>query len=233
MIAAIVGEPVPNLIVTIWIGHVGAAQLLPTAGGNPERLRSEAASHRCAAWSGKTVGHRLNRGGDGAANSALKSSPSDVNQSENQGPCCSAARGRAFQTRRHSSAKLRQQASVEDIDYRAARGLDRALFQSTPRATGSTLTTLRHPQALLPRRSPLLCSSRRTQAQPRRGRAPGPSSRSARCHPDRVGVVMNLQSATFGAGTDVRDRRAQSIMDVRAVPKDDEPIGRRTYFCCP
>ena len=27
------------------------------------------------------------------------------------------------------AAKLRQQASVEDVDYRAARGLDRALFQ--------------------------------------------------------------------------------------------------------
>jgi len=26
-------------------------------------------------------------------------------------------------------AKLRQQASVEDVDYRAARGLDRGLFQ--------------------------------------------------------------------------------------------------------
>ena len=32
-------------------------------------------------------------------------------------------------TARLRAAKLRQQASVEDIDYRAARGLDRALFQ--------------------------------------------------------------------------------------------------------
>ena len=32
-------------------------------------------------------------------------------------------------TARLRAAKLRQQASVEDVDYRAARGLDRALFQ--------------------------------------------------------------------------------------------------------
>jgi DNA replication protein DnaC len=32
-------------------------------------------------------------------------------------------------TARLRAAKLRQQASVEDVDYRAARGLDRTLFQ--------------------------------------------------------------------------------------------------------
>ena len=32
-------------------------------------------------------------------------------------------------TARLHAAKLRQQANVEDVDYRAARGLDRALFQ--------------------------------------------------------------------------------------------------------
>jgi DNA replication protein len=39
-------------------------------------------------------------------------------------------------------ARLRQQASVEDVDYRAPRGLDRALFQSSPMASGSTRTTI-------------------------------------------------------------------------------------------
>ena len=39
-------------------------------------------------------------------------------------------------------AKLRQQASVEDVDYRSPRGLDRALFQSWSRASGSTPTTI-------------------------------------------------------------------------------------------
>src|SRR5271156_5299902 len=77
MIAAIVDELAPNLVARNSIGHIGAAQLLLTAGGNPERLRSEAIfASLCGvspvpASSGKTVRHRLNRGGDRAANSAL------------------------------------------------------------------------------------------------------------------------------------------------------------------
>lgn len=77
MIAAIVEELAPNLIARNSISHVGAAQLLLTAGGNPERMRSEASfAALCGvspvpASSGKTVRHRLNRGGDRAANSAL------------------------------------------------------------------------------------------------------------------------------------------------------------------
>lgn len=77
MIAAIVEELAPNLIARNSISHVGAAQLLLTAGGNPERMRSEASfAALCGvspvpASSGKTVRHRLNRGGDRSANSAL------------------------------------------------------------------------------------------------------------------------------------------------------------------
>jgi transposase len=54
-----------------------AASLLITAGDNPERLRSKAAwAHLCGvspiqASSGKVTRHRLNRGGDRQANSAL------------------------------------------------------------------------------------------------------------------------------------------------------------------
>ena len=77
MIAAIVKELAPNLIARNSISYVGAAQLLLTAGGNPERMRSEASfAALCGvspvpASSGKTVRHRLNRGGDRSANSAL------------------------------------------------------------------------------------------------------------------------------------------------------------------
>ena len=66
-----------GLVARNSIGHIGAAQLLLTAGDNPERLRSEASfASLCGvspvpASSGKTVRHRLNRGGDRAANSAL------------------------------------------------------------------------------------------------------------------------------------------------------------------
>jgi Transposase IS116/IS110/IS902 family len=76
MIAAIVDELAPNLVARNSIGHTGAAKLLLTAGDNPERLRSEASfASLCGvspvpASSGKIVRHRLNRGGDRAANSA-------------------------------------------------------------------------------------------------------------------------------------------------------------------
>ena len=59
------------------VGPTTAAQLLVTAGGNPERLRSEASfAALCGAApvpasSGKTTRHRLSRGGDRHANSAL------------------------------------------------------------------------------------------------------------------------------------------------------------------
>jgi transposase len=77
MIAAIVKELAPTLIARNSISYVGGAQLLLTAGGNPERMRSEASfAALCGvspvpASSGKTVRHRLNRGGDRSANSAL------------------------------------------------------------------------------------------------------------------------------------------------------------------
>lgn len=59
------------------VGPYTAAQLLITAGNNPDRLRSEASlAALCGvapvpASSGKTTRHRLSRGGDRAANNAL------------------------------------------------------------------------------------------------------------------------------------------------------------------
>lgn len=77
MIGKIVDELAPDLVARKAIGHGSAAQLLLTAGDNPERLTSEAGfAALCGvspvpASSGKTTRHRLNRGGDRAANSAL------------------------------------------------------------------------------------------------------------------------------------------------------------------
>jgi transposase len=59
------------------VGHDVAAKLLVAAGDNPGRLRSEAAfANLCGvaplqASSGKTIRHRLNRGGNRQANKAL------------------------------------------------------------------------------------------------------------------------------------------------------------------
>jgi len=67
----------PRLVALHGVGTEVAGQLLVTAGDNPERLRSESSfAHLCGvaplpASSGKTVRHRLNRGGDRQANQAL------------------------------------------------------------------------------------------------------------------------------------------------------------------
>jgi transposase len=67
----------PELLSRFGVGPDTAAALLVSAGDNPERLHSEAAwAHLCGvapiqASSGKTTRHRLDRGGDRQANSAL------------------------------------------------------------------------------------------------------------------------------------------------------------------
>jgi transposase len=67
----------PRTLALLGVGTENAAQLLITAGGNPERLRSEASfAALCAASpipasSGKTNRHRLNPAGDREANRAL------------------------------------------------------------------------------------------------------------------------------------------------------------------
>ncbi|NUP36594.1 MAG: IS110 family transposase [Streptomyces sp.] len=67
----------PALLELFGVGPETAGQLLASAGDNPERMRSESAFAHLAgvapvpASSGRTHRHRLNRGGDRAANNAL------------------------------------------------------------------------------------------------------------------------------------------------------------------
>jgi transposase len=67
----------PGLMSARGVGVDSASALLVTAGDNPERMRSESAfASLCGASpieasSGRTIRHRLNRGGDRQANSAL------------------------------------------------------------------------------------------------------------------------------------------------------------------
>jgi transposase len=76
-IETLVRQTAPKLLARPGIGPISAAQLLVTAGDNPDRLATEAAfAALCGVSpvehsSGKTQRHRLNRGGDRAANSAL------------------------------------------------------------------------------------------------------------------------------------------------------------------
>ena len=73
----LVSATAPGLLDRFGVGPEVAAQLLITAGDNPERLRSESSfAALCGvspipASSGRTDRHRLNRGGDRQANSAL------------------------------------------------------------------------------------------------------------------------------------------------------------------
>lgn len=67
----------PGLLAVYGVGTIVAAELVVTIGGNPDRVRSEAAfASLCGvapipASSGKTNRHRLNRGGDRRGNAAL------------------------------------------------------------------------------------------------------------------------------------------------------------------
>ncbi len=73
----LISETAPSLLDLHGIGTDTAASLLVAAGDNPDRLHSERSwAHLCGvtpipASSGKTIRHRLNRGGDRQANAAL------------------------------------------------------------------------------------------------------------------------------------------------------------------
>ena len=73
----LVRKTCPALVAKVGVGPVTASALLVAAGDNPERLHHEAAfsalcgSSPIEASSGRVVRHRLNRGGDRQANSAL------------------------------------------------------------------------------------------------------------------------------------------------------------------
>ena len=73
----LVHDTAPELVARVGIGVESATALLVAAGDNPDRLRNEATfAHLCGvapldASSGKHERHRLNRGGDRQANSAL------------------------------------------------------------------------------------------------------------------------------------------------------------------
>jgi len=73
----LIDHTAPSLLELYGVGPDTAASLLVTAGDNPARLRSERSwAHLCGvtpipASSGKTIRHRLNRGGDRNANAAL------------------------------------------------------------------------------------------------------------------------------------------------------------------
>jgi len=77
MLRPLIRQTAPTLLEVYGVGYDTAAKLLVASGDNPERIRTEGAwAHLCGAApipasSGKTKRHRLNRGGNRQANSAL------------------------------------------------------------------------------------------------------------------------------------------------------------------
>lgn len=77
LLRPLIRDTAPGLLEVFGVGFDTAAKLLVAAGDNPERIRSEGAfAHLCGvapldASSGKQTRHRLNRGGNRQANSAL------------------------------------------------------------------------------------------------------------------------------------------------------------------
>lgn len=77
MLESLTSQHAKRLREKFGVGPQTAAVLVAVAGDNPERLRSESAlaalcgANPLEASSGKTVRHRLNRGGDRSANNAL------------------------------------------------------------------------------------------------------------------------------------------------------------------
>ena len=77
LLKTLVAETAPELIAVDGVGTDVASALLVAAGDNPERLKNEATFAKLCgvspldASSGKQERHRLNRGGDRQANSAL------------------------------------------------------------------------------------------------------------------------------------------------------------------
>lgn len=124
----------PGLLAKTGVGTEVAGQLLVTAGDNPARLRSEASFAHLAgvapipASSGRTNRHRLNRGGDRAANKALHT-VAVVRLKYDE-------RTRAYARRRTAEGL-----SMKDIMRCLKRAIAREIYQELTRPTGFTPTT--------------------------------------------------------------------------------------------
>ena len=116
----------PELIAIKGVGYETAAQLLVTAGDNPDRIGSEAAfAALCGvapipASSGKTRRHRLSRGGDRQANRAL-----------HMVACTRLAT--CSRTRAYRDRRAREQLSPKDILRCLKRYLAREVYKALTR----------------------------------------------------------------------------------------------------
>lgn len=135
----------PRLLAIYGAGTISAAKLAVTAGGNPSRIRNEAAfAHMCGAApipasSGKTNRHRLNRSGDRRGNSALHRIA--INRLQHDAA-----------TRVYAERRARENKSTKDILRCLKRAIAREVFHAltdpTPMPAAVDLRTLRHQKHL-------------------------------------------------------------------------------------
>ncbi|MCA2312657.1 IS110 family transposase [Mycobacterium intracellulare] len=124
-------EAAPGLLAKAGVGTEVAGQLLVTAGDNPERLRSEASFAHLAgvapipASSGRTNRHRLNRGGDRAANKALHTIAVVRLKYDER-------------TRTYARRRTAEGLSKKDIMRCLKRAIAREIYQELTRPTGFT-----------------------------------------------------------------------------------------------
>jgi len=155
---ALVAQANPGLRNVFGVGPDTGAQLLITAGNNPDRLRSEAAlAALCGtapvpASSGKTIRHHLSRGGDRAANAALHRIAL-VRMSADPTTKAFAARQRDAGRSNPEILRLLKRAIVREV-YRALDGqtpvVDNADLRPARQAKNITLTAAAHHFGLWP-----------------------------------------------------------------------------------
>lgn len=149
-IERIVREKAPAMLEIDGCGALSAVELGLAAGDNPERMRSEASfamlcgASPIEASSGKTVRHRLNRGGNRQANRALHS----IVVSR----MCSDERTSEYIARRVSEGKSKREA-MRCLKRYVAREVYRALMSptTTRHAAGAELAARRKRAGLLQR----------------------------------------------------------------------------------
>ena len=146
----IVREKAPAMLEIDGCGALSAVELGLAAGDNPERMRSEASfamlcgASPIEASSGKTVRHRLNRGGNRQANRALHS----IVVSR----MCGDERTSEYIARRVSEGKSKREA-MRCLKRYVAREVYRALMSptTTRHAAGAELAARRKRAGLLQR----------------------------------------------------------------------------------
>ena len=133
-------EANPALLATYGVGPHTAAALLVAAGDNPGRMNSEAAfAALCGvspvqASSGRTVRHRLNRGGNRQANNALWRIATTRIRTD--------PRTKEYVTRRHAGGKKRREI-IRCLKRHIAREIYQLLTNPPPTPEGNDLRTQR------------------------------------------------------------------------------------------